>query len=129
MGNRGEHMTESPYLAAVRDRVIVFDGAMGTQIQNFNLSAEDFGGKWGCNDYLPITRPDVVESIHAAYFEAGADVVETDTFGGSRPKFEEYGLGERTHEINKAAAAIARRVADRYSTPDRPRFVAGSIGP
>lgn len=122
-------MTESPYMAAVRDRVLVFDGAMGTSVQRYELTTEDFGGKWGCNDYLPVTRPDVIEAIHASFMAVGCDVLETDSFGSSRLKLDEYGLGDRTVEINRAAAQIARRVADRYSTPDQPRFVAGSMGP
>src|SRR5438105_14587323 len=109
-------MMESPYLVAVRERVIIFDGAMGTSIQRYDLEAPDFGGCMGCNDYLPMTRPDVIEAIHRAYFEVGCDVIETDTFGGSRLKLDEYGLGARTHEINFAAAQLARRVADHYST-------------
>lgn len=120
---------DAPYLAAVRDRVIVFDGAMGTSVQQYDLAPADFGGCMGCNDYLSVTRPDVIEAVHAAFLAVGCDVIETDTFGGSRPKLDEYGLGARTHEINLAAAQLARRVADRHSTPDHPRFVAGSIGP
>jgi 5-methyltetrahydrofolate--homocysteine methyltransferase len=122
-------MTESAYLAALRDRVLVFDGAMGTSVQRYDLDAEAFGGCMGCNDYLPMTRPEVIEEIHASFMEVGCDVLETDTFGGNRLKLDEYGLGARTHEINFGAAQLARRVADRYSTPDHPRFVAGSMGP
>lgn len=114
-------------------RVLIFDGAMGTQLQDHQLNAEDFGGAEyeGCNEFLAITRPDVVAEIHAAYFDVGADVVETDSFTGSRLKLDEYKLGQRTHEINLAAAQIARQVADRYTAqnPAQPRFVAGSIGP
>src|SRR5262244_2067152 len=104
---------------------------MGTQIQAAGLTADDFGGKrWeGCNDYLSLTRPQVIEAIHAAYFDAGADVVETNSFQASRTRLEEWGLGERTIEINRAAAAVARRVADRVPPGGRPRFVAGSMGP
>lgn len=122
-------LLSSPYLDALQDRVLFFDGAMGTSIQRYNLSAEDFGGKDGCNDYLVLTRPDVIEEIHASFLEVGCDVLETDTFNASRLRLAEYGLQEQTREINLAGARIARRVADRYSTPDRPRFVAGSIGP
>ena len=118
-----------PYLATLRDRVLFFDGGMGTQLQARDLTRDDFGGKEGCNDFLSVTRPDVVEDIHAAYFDAGADVVETNSFQASRLRFEEWGLAERTWEINHAAAAIARRVADRYAADGRPRFVAGSMGP
>src|SRR5262245_51600943 len=103
---------------------------MGTQIQARNLTAADFGGKEGCNDYLCLTRPDVVEQIHLDYFAAGADVVETCSFQASRTRLEEWGLGDRTFDINRAAGAIARRAADRVAAADgRPRFVAGSIGP
>ncbi|HET9327427.1 MAG TPA: methionine synthase, partial [Candidatus Eisenbacteria bacterium] len=123
---------KSPFLETLRQRVLVYDGAMGTQIQAAGLTAEDFGGKRleGCNDYLSVTRPDVIEGIHAAYFDAGADVVETNSFQASGVRLAEWGLGDQTVEINRAAAVIARRVADRYAARDkRPRFVAGSIGP
>jgi len=122
----------SRLLAALADRVLFYDGAMGTQLQARDLTAEDFGGRRfeGCNDVLSLTRPDVVEAIHAAYFEAGADVVETNSFQASRLRLEEWGLADRTLEMNRAAAAIGRRVADRFEAADgRPRFVAGSIGP
>jgi 5-methyltetrahydrofolate--homocysteine methyltransferase len=112
--------------------VLLFDGAMGTQLQARELAAADFGGARheGCLDALALTRPDVVEDVHAAYFAAGADVVETDSFQASRLRLEEWGLGERTLELNRAAAAVARRVADRLERADgRPRFVAGSMGP
>src|SRR5690606_19666141 len=91
----------------------------------------DFGGPGleGCNDYLVITRPDAVESVHASFLEVGCDVLETDTFRSNRLTLKEYGLQDRVLEINRTAAALARNVADRFSTPDRPRFVAGSIGP
>ncbi|MDR0786385.1 MAG: methionine synthase [Gemmatimonadota bacterium] len=122
---------ESPFLLALRERVLVFDGAMGTSIQGYALTAEDFGGARleGCNDYLVITRPDVIEEIHASFLEAGCDVLETDTFRSNRITLKEYGLADRTREMNVAAAQLARRVADRFSTPAKPRFVAGSIGP
>ena len=122
----------SPYLNQLRDRVLFFDGAMGTQVHARELTAEDYGGKrWeGCVDYLSLTRPDVVEAIHAGYLDAGADVVETNSFQASRTRLAEWGLAERTVELNRAAAAAARRVADCYAAKDgRPRFVAGSMGP
>src|SRR5216117_1421856 len=111
---------QSRLLEALADRVLVYDGAMGTQIQARELTAEDFGGKRyeGCNDVLSLTRPDVVEAIHAAYFEAGADAVETNSFQASRLRLEEWGLGERTLEVNRAAAAIARRAAERFERAD-----------
>ncbi len=115
----------------LKKRVLVLDGAMGTAIQNHNLTAEDFGGPdlEGCNEYLVITRPEIISKIHEIYFEAGADIAESNSFGGTPLVLDEYGLGSRTHEINFQAAQLARRAADKYSTPDRPRFVAGSIGP
>jgi 5-methyltetrahydrofolate--homocysteine methyltransferase len=114
---------------AVARRVLVFDGAMGTQIQRHQLKPAEYGGKEGANDLLVLTRPDLIEDIHARYFRVGCDVVETNTFGSSRLKLDEYGLGHRTYEVNFRAAILARRAADRFSTPDRPRFVAGSMGP
>ena len=124
-------LPEAPYLAALRDRVLVFDGAMGTSIQAYNLTAKDFGGEKleGCNDYLVITRPDVIEEIHTSFLEAGCDALETDTFRSNRITLGEYGLGDEVRAVNVAAAQVARRAADRFATPDRPRFVAGSIGP
>jgi 5-methyltetrahydrofolate--homocysteine methyltransferase len=114
---------------AIARRVLVFDGAMGTQIQRHQLAPTEYGGKEGANDLLVLTRPDVVEEIHARYYAAGSDVVETNTFGSSRLKLDEYGLGHRTYEVNFRAAVVARRAAERFSTPERPRFVAGSMGP
>ncbi|HEY3109868.1 MAG TPA: homocysteine S-methyltransferase family protein, partial [Chloroflexota bacterium] len=104
---------ESRFLDELARRVLVYDGAMGTQIQAHELSAADYGGKDGCNDFLSVTRPDVIEAIHAAYLEAGVDVLETNTFQSSRLKLDEYGLGDRTDEINRAAVALARRAAAR----------------
>src|SRR5512142_1316494 len=114
---------------AVARRVLVFDGAMGTQIQRHQLGPSEFGGKEGANDLLVLTRPDLVEDIHGRYLAVGCDVVETNTFGSSRLKLDEYGVGHRTYEVNFKAAILARRAADRHATPDHPRFVAGSIGP
>lgn len=114
---------------AIAKRVLVFDGAMGTQIQRHQLTASEYGGKEGANDLLVLTRPDLVEEIHARYFAVGCDIVETNTFGSSRLKLDEYGLGHRTYEVNFRAAIVARRAADRFSTPEHPRFVAGSMGP
>jgi 5-methyltetrahydrofolate--homocysteine methyltransferase len=114
---------------AIASRVLVFDGAMGTQIQGEHLTTSDFGGHEGANDLLTLTRPDLIEAIHARYYAAGCDIVETNTFGSSRLKLDEYGVGHRTYEVNFRAAILARRAAERYSTASRPRFVAGSIGP
>lgn len=120
------------YLDAIEDHVVIFDGAMGTSIQSYNLTAEDFGGQHleGCNDYLVITRPDVIQEIHESFLAVGSEVVETDTFRGNRLTLGEYGLGEQTLEINRAAAQIARKACDIWEeTTGVPRFVAGSIGP
>jgi 5-methyltetrahydrofolate--homocysteine methyltransferase len=113
------------------ERVLVLDGAMGTMLQQRNLTAADFGGPAleGCNENLVRTRPDVVLDIHRAYFAAGADMVETDTFGATPLVLAEYGLENDAHELNRRAAELARQAADEYSTPAKPRFVAGSIGP
>ncbi len=123
--------SESRYLAEVRRRVLIYDGAMGTQIQNLSLTAADYGGEAydGCPEILAVTRPDAISEIHRDYLAAGADVIETDTFTGTRLKLDDYGLGARTHEINHAAARLARSAADEFATAERPRFVAGSMGP
>src|SRR5688500_13721232 len=114
------------YLDLVRERVVVFDGATGTNLQLRDLSADDFGGPTfeGCNEILVATRPDVIADLHRSFFEVGVDVVETDTFGAFPVVLAEYGIPERTHELNVAAARIAREVADGYGG-----FVAGSVGP
>ena len=119
------------FLDVLAQRVILYDGAMGTRIQRYDLHEADFGGAqyMGCNDYLAVTRPDVIEEIHRSYLEAGADVIETDTFRSNYITLGEYKLAERTIEINETAARLARRVADSYSTLEKPRFVAGSLGP
>lgn len=112
-------------------RILIIDGAMGTMIQNANLSAEDFGGEEydGCNEYLNIVRPDVLEGVHDAYLEAGADIICTNTFGGTPVVLDEYGLGHRAAEINKKAVEIAKISQAKYSTSEWPRFVAGALGP
>ncbi|MEJ2677836.1 MAG: methionine synthase [Gemmatimonadota bacterium] len=119
------------YTDALRDRVLIYDGAMGTSIQALGLGPADFGGPAleGCNDHLVLSRPDVIEGIHRSFLDVGVDVIETDTFRANRLTLREYGLADRALELNRAAAALARRVADEYATPDGPRFVAGSMGP
>ena len=111
--------------------VLVFDGATGTSLQQMNLSAEDFGGAAleGCNENLVVTRPDAVQAVHRQFLEVGADVIETDTFGAASIVLAEYGLEDQAFVLNKRAAELAREMADRYSTPEKPRFVAGSMGP
>lgn len=115
----------------MKEKILIMDGAMGTMLQNANLSADDFGGEEleGCNENLNITRPDVIEKIHQQYLEAGADMIETNTFGATRIVLDEYGLGEKAYEINKIAAEIAKNAANRYTTLSWPRFVVGSMGP
>src|SRR6187549_2813095 len=120
-----------PYLRALADRVLVYDGAMGTNIQRHNPTAEDFGGKAleGCNDNLVLTRPDIIQSIHESFLAVGCDVVETCTFQSTPHRLKEWGLEDKTRELNVQAARLARAACDKYATPDHPRFVAGSIGP
>ena len=115
----------------LKQKIVVFDGATGTHFQGQGLTADDFGGEEysGCNEYLVVTKPSAVEKVHRDYLEAGCDVIETDTFGGTSIVLGEYALAERAHELNLKAAQIARRLAQEYSTPARPRFVAGSMGP
>ncbi len=111
--------------------VIVFDGAMGTNLQVQDLTAEDFGGKEyeGCNEYLVQTKPEAVKIVHRGFLAAGADVIETDTFGGTSIVLAEYDLADKAYELNKMAAELAKEVTAEYSTPEKPRFAAGSIGP
>src|SRR5215213_7184799 len=120
-----------PYLDALTDRVLVYDGAMGTNIQRHNPTPDDFGGKAleGCNDHLVLTRPDIIQSIHESFLAVGCDVVETCTFQSTPHRLREWGLEEKTRELNVQAARLARAACDKYATSDRPRFVAGSIGP
>jgi 5-methyltetrahydrofolate--homocysteine methyltransferase len=132
--------TNRRYLDALETKVLVFDGAMGTSLQNQHLTAEHFGGEQynGCNDYLVISYPEAVEKVHRSFLEVGVDVLETDTFRSNRLTMAEYKLADRVIEINETAARLARRLADEYSQPSdverltlniQPRFVAGSIGP
>ncbi|NMC79328.1 MAG: methionine synthase [Chloroflexi bacterium] len=123
--------TNRRFLDALDERVLIVDGAMGTSLQKMNLTAEDFGGEryMGCNDYLVITHPQAVEQVHRSFLEVGVDIIETCTFRSNRITLGEYGLQDQVLEINRRAAALARRIADEYSQSGRPRFVAGSIGP
>ncbi len=111
--------------------VLVFDGGMGTNLQTQNLTADDFGGAEyeGCNEYLVHTKPEAVEKVHRGFLEAGADVIETDTFGGTPMVLAEYDLADKAYYLNKTAAELAKRLTEEYSTPEKPRFVAGSMGP
>ncbi|MFB3812764.1 MAG: methionine synthase [Terriglobales bacterium] len=117
------------FLKAVRERVVIYDGAMGTNIQKRQPSPDDYWGKEGCNELLVLSRPDIIRDIHAAFLSVGCDVVETNTFGATRIVLAEYGLEDKVAELNVAAARLARDVAAQFSTPAKPRFVAGSIGP
>src|ERR1700678_744302 len=122
---------KSTYLQALRERVLIFDGAMGTNLQMMGLTADDFGGPdlEGCNEILISTRPDLIARVHRSFYEVGCDVVETGTFGSSPVVLSEYGLADRAREISRTGAEIAKSVAAEFATPDRPRWVAGSRGP
>ncbi|RNB85125.1 methionine synthase [Brevibacillus fluminis] len=124
-------MTKPTFQEQLAKKILVLDGAMGTMLQQANLTADDFGGDdlEGCNEILNITRPDVIRHIHDTYFEAGADIIETNTFGSTSIVLAEYDISERDEELNIAAAQIARASADHYSTPEWPRYVAGAMGP
>jgi 5-methyltetrahydrofolate--homocysteine methyltransferase len=126
MNDRGEQL-----LDLLQEAIVVMDGATGTALQAFGLTAQDFGGPEleGCNEQLVFSRPDVVRAVHEGYLKAGAQIVETDTFGGTPLVLAEYGLAEKALEINRRAAQIARAACAAFSTPSKPRFVAGSMGP
>ncbi len=115
----------------LEEKILVLDGAMGTMLQQRNLTASDFGGAEleGCNENLVLTRPDVISDIHRQYFQAGSDIIETNTFGATPLVLAEYNLADKCHLINKTAAQLAKKVAAEFSTSKKPRFVAGSIGP
>jgi len=120
-----------PYLSALREQVLIYDGATGTNLQTQELSAADFGGAnfEGCNELLVVTKPDAIERLHRSFLDVGVDVIETDSFGSFSVVLAEYGIADRAHELALASAQIARRVADEYATATSPKFVAGSIGP
>jgi 5-methyltetrahydrofolate--homocysteine methyltransferase len=111
--------------------VLVFDGGMGTSLQRQELTLEDFGSAEleGCNEYLVKSKPEAIEQVHREFLEAGADVIETDSFGSSSVVLAEYDIPEQAYELSKMAAELAKRVAKEYSTPEKPRFVAGAMGP
>src|SRR6478752_3527155 len=123
-------MTSRPtFRDVLAERVMVADGAMGTMLQAHDVTLDDFEGHEGCNEVLNATRPDIVRAIHDAYFEVGVDCVETNTFGTNLSALNEYDIADRIAELAEAAARIARESADAFSTPDRPRWVLGSVGP
>jgi 5-methyltetrahydrofolate--homocysteine methyltransferase len=119
------------YLDALKKKVLIFDGAMGTNLARMKLTAAHFGGDrlFGCNDCLVLTSPQAVEKVHRSFLEAGVDTIETNTFRANRITLDEYGIADQVQEINRSGAMLARRLADEFSTPDHPRFVAGSLGP
>ena len=123
--------SSDPYLSALRDRVLIYDGATGTNLQVQELTAADFGGASfeGCNELLVLTKPSAIETLHRSFLDVGVDVIETDSFGSFSVVLAEYGIPEKAHELAITSAQIARRVADEYASPGSPKFVAGSIGP
>ncbi|MFC4077570.1 methionine synthase [Salinithrix halophila] len=122
---------KKPLVQRLEEKILILDGAMGTQLQEANLSPEDFGGEEydGCNENLNLTRPDVIRRIHENYLEAGADIIETNTFGATALVLAEYGLEEKALEINRVAAQLAVEAVRKYSTPEHPRYAAGALGP
>ncbi|WMT42907.1 methionine synthase [Paenibacillus sp. D2_2] len=124
-------MSKPSLESRMKERILILDGAMGTMIQQRDLSPADFGGEDldGCNEMLVLTRPDVIQDIHEQYLEAGADLIETNTFGATSIVLAEYELQDRAREINLAAARLAIDAANKYSTPDHPRYVVGALGP
>lgn len=124
-------MTTEQFLQLLNERVLLFDGATGTSLQTQYLTPEDFGGHnlEGCNEYLCISNPEAVRKVHHGFLEAGADIIETNSFGSASIVLAEYGIADRAYELSCLSAQIARACADQYSTPERPRFVAGSVGP
>ncbi|MBU1355673.1 MAG: homocysteine S-methyltransferase family protein [Candidatus Edwardsbacteria bacterium] len=121
--------SQANLLDQARSRILIFDGAMGTYLKELGLTVEDYKDRPGCNEYLVVSRPDLVSRVHRDYLAAGADIIETDTFGGAPHILADYGLEADAFEINKTAASLARRAADEFSTARHPRFVAGSMGP
>src|SRR5882672_1805707 len=119
------------FLDTLKERIVVFDGAIGTNLQVQNLTLDDFGGLRfeGCNENLLITRPDAVEKVHAGFLEVGCDVIETNSFNGTPVDFAEYDMADQAYDMNVRAARLAKRVASDYATKEKPRWVAGSMGP
>ena len=129
MSSPAQRLSPAALLQALQERVLVADGAMGTMLQSYDLSLDDFEGHEGCNEVLNDTRPDVVRGIHDAYFSVGCDLVETNTFGANLANLGEYDIADRIHPLAEAGARLAREVADGWSTADHPRWVIGSVGP
>src|SRR6476469_11156221 len=114
----------SDFLSLLKDKVVVFDGAMGTYLQSLNLSIDDWGGPnfENCSENLLYTRPDAIETVHKSFLDIGCDVIETNSFGGSEVVLTEFGIADKTYDVNKRAAELEKRVANGYSTHDHPRF-------
>jgi 5-methyltetrahydrofolate--homocysteine methyltransferase len=129
MSSPPQRSAPAALLQALQERVLVADGAVGTMLQAYDLTLDDFEGHEGCNEVLNATRPDVVRGVHDAYFSVGCDLVETNTFGANLANLGEYGISARIHELAESGARLARAVADGWSTPDHPRWVIGSVGP
>src|SRR6185312_9630711 len=127
--NSGAGGSAESLRAVLAQRVVVADGAMGTMLQASSATLSDFDGHEGCNEILNITRPDIVRSVHDGYLEAGVDCVTTNTFGANLGNLGEYGLQDRIGELSEAGARIAREAADAWASPERPRWVLGSVGP
>ena len=123
------HPPPRPLRAAIAERVVIADGAMGSMLQGSAATLDDFAGHEGCNEILNITRPDIVRAVHDGYLDAGVDCISTNTFGANLGNLGEYGIADRIYELSEAGARIAREAADAAATPDRPRWVLGSIGP
>ncbi|MDQ3755981.1 MAG: homocysteine S-methyltransferase family protein, partial [Acidobacteriota bacterium] len=121
----------SNFIDALKERIVVFDGAMGTNLQVQNLTVDDYGGPQfeGCPEYLLVSKPSAVERVHAAFLDVGCDVVETNSFGGTSVVLAEYSIATMAYELNVKAAQLAKRIAGDYSTKNRQRWVAGSMGP
>ncbi|HYT49076.1 MAG TPA: homocysteine S-methyltransferase family protein, partial [Pyrinomonadaceae bacterium] len=119
------------FLDTLKERIVVFDGAMGTNLHAQDLTVDDYGGPQfeGCPEHLLISRPEAVEKVHAGFLEVGCDVVETDSFGGASIVLAEYQIAHLAYDLNKKAAELAKRVASDFSTKEKPRWVAGSMGP
>src|SRR5213595_2612549 len=119
------------FLDSLKERIVVFDGAMGTNLQVQNLTLDDFGGLRfeGCNEHLLITRPDAVDNVHTGFLDVGCDVIETNSFNGTPVDFAEYDMADQAYDMNVRAASLAKRIASDYSTKEKPRWAAGSMGP
>src|SRR6266498_656425 len=121
----------STFLETLKDRIVIFDGAMGTNLHAQDLTVDDYGGPQfeGCPEHLLISKPEAVEKVHAEFFEVGCDVVETDSFGGASIVLAEYQIAHLAYDLNRKAAELAKRIASDFTTKEKPRWVAGSMGP